>query len=93
MLNKYESIYIINPNVDAEGVKGLVEKFNALIETEDGKTFKAKPFGDREQKQEYWDNFEEKYKGQIGECKFFYYSDEGVPLQPSFKAFRYDLDA
>ena len=73
------------------GLRGS-EDMVFILTTDDGKTFKAKPFGDREQKQEYWDNFEEKYKGQIGECKFFYYSDEGVPLQPSFKAFRYDLD-
>ena len=73
------------------GLRGA-EDMVFILETEDGKTFKAKPFGDREQKQEYWDNFEEKYKGQIGECKFFYYSDEGIPLQPSFKAFRYDLN-
>lgn len=73
------------------GLRGS-EDMVFILETNDGKTFKAKPFGDRNQKQEYWDNFEEKYKGQIGECKFFYYSDEGVPLQPSFKAFRYDLD-
>lgn len=73
------------------GLRGA-EDMVFILETDDGKTFKAKPFGDRNQKQEYWDNFEEKYKGQIGECKFFYYSDEGVPLQPSFKAFRYDLD-
>lgn len=73
------------------GLRGA-EDMVFILETEDGKTFKAKPFGDREQKQEYWNNFEQKYKGQIGECKFFYYSDEGVPLQPSFKAFRYDID-
>lgn len=73
------------------GLRGS-EDMVFILETEDGKTFKAKPFGDREQKQEYWDNFEEKYKGQIGECKFFYYSDDGVPLQPSFKAFRWDID-
>lgn len=73
------------------GLRGS-EDMVFILETKDGKTFKAKPFGDREQKQEYWDNFEEKYKGQIGECKFFYYSDDGVPLQPSFKAFRYDLN-
>ena len=73
------------------GLRGS-EDMVFILETDDGKTFKAKPFGDRNQKQEYWDNFEEKYKGHIGECKFFYYSDEGVPLQPSFKAFRYDLE-
>ena len=53
------------------GLRGS-EDMVFILETDDGKTFKAKPFGDRNQKQEYWDNFEEKYKGQIGECKFFY---------------------
>ena len=70
----------------------IKEDIGFILETEKGIQFKAKPFGDRNQKQEYWDNFEEKYKNQIGECKFFYYSDEEVPLQPSFKAFRYDLE-
>ena len=45
MLNKYESIYIINPNVDAEGIKGLVEKFNALIESEGGKVTETNEWG------------------------------------------------
>lgn len=72
------------------GLRGA-EDMVFILETKEGKPFKAKPFGDKEQKQEYWDNFEEKYKGLIGECKFFYYSDEGIPLQPNFKAFRYDL--
>lgn len=63
-----------------------------ILETSDGKQFKAKPFGDHNIKEEYCTNFEEKYKNHIGECKFFYYSDDGTPLQPSFKAFRYDLE-
>lgn len=33
MVNKYETIFIIDPNVDEEGVKGLVEKFKGLIES------------------------------------------------------------
>lgn len=45
MLNKYESIYIINPEVDAEGIKGLVEKFNALIESEGGKVIETNEWG------------------------------------------------
>lgn len=73
------------------GLRGS-EDMVFILETEDGKTFKAKPFGDRDLKQEYWDNFDKDYKGHIGECKFFYYSDDGVPLQPSFKAFRPDLE-
>lgn len=63
-----------------------------ILETEDGKEFKAKPFGDRNQKIEYTNNFEEKYKGHLGDVKYFYYSDEGTPLQPSFVAFRPDLE-
>ena len=77
--------------IDKEaGLRGS-EDMVFIMEMPDGRTFKAKPFGDREQKQEYWINFEEKYKGHIGECKFFYYSDDGIPLQPAFKAFRDDL--
>lgn len=72
------------------GLRGS-EDMVFIMEMPDGRTFKAKPFGDREQKEEYWINFEEKYNGHIGECKFFYYSDDGIPLQPAFKAFRDDL--
>ena len=73
------------------GLRGS-EDMVFIMEMPDGRTFKAKPFGDREQKEEYWNNFEEKYNGHIGECKFFYYSDDGIPLQPSFKAFRDDIE-
>ena len=72
------------------GLRGS-EDMVFIMQMEDGRTFKAKPFGDREQKEEYWNNFEDKYNGHIGECKFFYYSDDGIPLQPAFKAFRDDL--
>jgi len=72
------------------GLRGS-EDMVFIMEMPDGRTFKAKPFGDRLQKEEYWNNFEEKYNGHIGECKFFYYSDDGIPLQPAFKAFRDDL--
>jgi ATP-dependent DNA ligase len=63
-----------------------------VLETEEGKTFKAKPFGDQNQKIEYTLNFEEKYKNHLGDVKYFYYSDENTPLQPSFIAFRFDLE-
>lgn len=33
MVNKYESIFIINPDIDEEGTKALVEKFKTLLET------------------------------------------------------------
>lgn len=73
------------------GLRG-VEDMVFILVTEEGKQFKAKPFGNLAQKQEYWDNFETRYKGHIGECKFFYYSEDNVPLQPSFKAFREDIE-
>ena len=63
-----------------------------ILETEEGKQFKAKPFGDRNQKIEYTDHFEEIYKNHLGDVKYFYYSDENTPLQPSFIAFRFDLE-
>ena len=72
------------------GLRGS-EDMVFICETADGKEFKAKPLGDRLQKEEYVENFDSLYKGHVGECKFFYYSDDGVPLQPCFKAFRDDL--
>lgn len=30
-MNKYESVVIINPNLEAEGIKALIEKFSGLI--------------------------------------------------------------
>ena len=72
------------------GLRGS-EDMVFICETADGKEFKAKPLGDRLQKEEYIENFDPLYKGHVGECIFFYYSDDGVPLQPCFKAFRDDL--
>jgi small subunit ribosomal protein S6 len=31
-MNNYETIYIIKPTVDEEGIKALIEKFKAIIE-------------------------------------------------------------
>jgi small subunit ribosomal protein S6 len=33
MLNKYETIFIIDPDIDEENSKALVEKFKNLLET------------------------------------------------------------
>ena len=30
-MNKYESVVIINPNLEVEGIKALIEKFSGLI--------------------------------------------------------------
>ena len=43
-MNKYESVVIINPNVDEEGVKSLVKKFTDLINN-DGKVEKVDELG------------------------------------------------
>ncbi len=45
-MNKYESVIIINPSVDEEGVKSLVSKFTDLINT-DGKVEKVDDLGKR----------------------------------------------
>jgi DNA ligase-1 len=77
--------------VDYElGLRGS-EDMVFIMELPDGRTFKAKPLGDRSQKEEYVENFDSLYKGHIGECKFFYYSDDGIPLQPAMRGFRDDL--
>lgn len=45
-MNKYESVIIINPNIDEEGTKALVQKFTDLINS-DGKLEKADELGKR----------------------------------------------
>lgn len=45
-MSKYESVVIINPNVDEEGMKTLIQKFTNLINT-DGKLEKAEELGKR----------------------------------------------
>ena len=45
-MNKYESVVIINPNVDEEGIKSLVQKFETLINT-DGKVEITEELGKR----------------------------------------------
>jgi len=45
-MNKYESVVIINPNLDEEGTKAVVKKFTDLINS-DGKLEKADELGKR----------------------------------------------
>ena len=45
-MNKYESVIIINPNVDEAGLKALEEKFTGLI-NENGKVEKVVDMGKR----------------------------------------------
>jgi hypothetical protein len=55
--------------------------------TDDGKEFKAKPMGSREIKEQYRKDLK-KLIGKKATVKYFYYSDEGTPLQPVLKAIR-----
>lgn len=57
------------------------------LETEDGKPFKAKPAGTRELKQYYRDNINN-IIGKMATVKFFYYSEDGIPLLPVVKCIR-----
>lgn len=72
------------------GLRGS-EDMTFICELEDGRTFKAMPCGTREEKEEYITNFDSKYRGEYGECTFFNYSDDGIPTQPKFRIFRWDL--
>ena len=45
-MNKNESVIIINPNVDEEGIKVLISRFSDLINT-DGKVEKVDELGKR----------------------------------------------
>lgn len=73
------------------GLRGS-EDMTFTCELEDGRTFEAMPCGTREQKVEYVENFDSKYKGHKAECTFFNYSDDGIPTQPKLRIFRFDLE-
>jgi small subunit ribosomal protein S6 len=43
-MNKYESVIIINPSIEEEGLKSLIQRFSSLIET-DGKVESVEELG------------------------------------------------
>ena len=73
------------------GLRGS-EDMVFICEMEDGRTFKASPMGNRDVKEEYVQNFDSCYKNQLGDCKYFEISPYGIPQQPKFIAFRWDLN-
>ena len=73
------------------GLRGI-EDMVFVMETADGKQFKAKPMGSREVKNDLYANFESQIKGRPATCTYFYLSDDGVPLQPVWKAVRLEKD-
>ena len=46
MMNKYESVIIVNPNLEEESVKNLIKKFSDLINT-DGNVTSVEEMGKR----------------------------------------------
>ena len=63
-----------------------------LLQTKQGKAFKAKPHGDRELKNWYINNFNSECLGHYATVKYFYMSDDNIPLQPSVSNIRIEED-
>jgi DNA ligase-1 len=63
------------------------EDFVFTCVTDEGKEFKAKPIGSREIKDDYRDNMKD-IIGKRATVKFFYYSEDKIPLQPVLKSIR-----
>ena len=59
-MNKYESIIIINPNVEEEKIKALIERFTTLINS-DGKVEKVDELGKKKLAYEIGKNKEGNY--------------------------------
>lgn len=59
-MNKYETVFIINPNVEDAGVKALIEKFSNLINN-DGKVEKVDELGKKKLAYEIKKNKEGNY--------------------------------
>lgn len=68
-----------------------IEDMVFVLKTSEGKTFKAKPIGDKKLKEYYIENIDDCI-GYFGEVKYFEMSSENIPLQPSFRAVRHDLN-
>jgi DNA ligase-1 len=63
-----------------------------LLQTKQGKPFKAKPHGDRELKNWYINNFNSECLNHYATVKYFYMSDDNIPLQPSVSSIRIEED-
>ena len=73
------------------GLRGNEDMVFTLV-TKEGKSFKAKPHGDRAQKDWYINNFDSECLNHYGTVKYFYMSDDNVPLQPSVSNIRIEED-
>jgi len=59
-MNKYETVFIINPTIEDNGVKTLIEKFSSLINNE-GKIEEVKELGKKKLAYEIKKNREGNY--------------------------------
>lgn len=73
------------------GLRGNEDMVFNLV-TKEGKPFKAKPHGDRIQKDWYVENFDEECLNHYATVKYFYMSDDNIPLQPSVSNIRIKED-
>ena len=71
------------------GLRGA-EDMCFILETKEGKQFKAKPEGDLKIKQYYVNNINS-IIGKPGDVRFFHYTEYGIPNLPVFVAIRDDL--
>ncbi len=46
-MRKYESMYILRPDLDEEAVKSTIERFATLVTEQGGQVIKAEPWGKR----------------------------------------------
>ena len=73
------------------GLRGNEDMVFTLV-TKENKPFKAKPHGDRAQKDWYVNNFDSECLNHYATVKYFYMSDDNVPLQPSVSNIRIEED-
>ena len=73
------------------GLRGNEDMVFTLV-TKENKPFKAKPHGDRAQKDWYVNNFDSECLNHYATLKYFYMSDDNVPLQPSVSNIRIEED-
>ena len=71
------------------GLRG-VEDMCFVLQTSEGKTFKAKPIGEKSVKEQYINEIED-IIGRKGDVKYFNITPDGIPNLPVFLAVRYDI--
>ena len=94
-VNKRSALYLLKMKERKDGEFEIVgvkeglrpEDMCFTLKTADGKEFQAKPIGPAESKIEYLNNRGD-FIGKMATCTFFYYSEDGVPLQPVFQHVR-----